>query len=374
MQFRKVICYSYAHIQPTLISSSFRNLSTSSQLFKHQQQRYREAKVTVNEKSKSRRDAARELLMKTNRTKWEQEMAQLNILKGRIPTSDTYLISEFEPKKYSLSEAVELLRESAQPDMYDCMDNPVRVKVTLNMCTKKKTRFIPKFESNLVLPNILDFMPARRVLVICQNSDDREAYLTAGAYDAGGSALIQRISQGHYHWGEYDTVVAHQSWESQVTKLRHILKERLPTIKNGRFGEDMMKLMSIHSNSIQLESTSIDGVPEIGLLDIILGQLSWDFNRLEENLRSYLECIESQKSSRIINEFIQSGEIHCPPTGERFILDISQYCSLGNKSKANQLVDEGEEEEEDDDHDHDDIIDMMSIQIEKQQNTNELDI
>ncbi|RTG83206.1 large subunit ribosomal protein L1 [Schistosoma bovis] len=340
MQFRKVIYYSYAHIQPTLISSSFRNLSTSSQLFKHQQQRYREAKVTVNEKSKSRRDAARELLMKTNRTKWEREMAQLNILKGRIPTSDTYLISEFEPKKYSLSEAVELLRESAQPDMYDCMDNPVRVK----------------------------------------NSDDREAYLTAGAYDAGGSALIQRISQGHYHWGEYDTVVAHQSWESQVTKLRHILKERLPTIKNGRFGEDMMKLMSIHSNSIQLESTSIDGVPEIGLLDIILGQLSWDFNRLEENLRSYLECIESQKSSRIINEFIQSGEIHCPPTGERFILDISQYCSLGNKSKANQLVDEGEKEEEedddddDDDDDHDDTIDMMSIQIEKQQNTNELDI
>ncbi|VDP81675.1 unnamed protein product, partial [Schistosoma mattheei] len=104
------------------------------------------------------------------------------------------------------------------------------------------------------------------------NSDDREAYLSAGAYDAGGSALIQRISQGHYHWGEYDTVVAHQSWESQVTKLRHILKERLPTIKNGRFGEDVMKLMSIHSNSIQLESTSIDGVPEIGLLDIILGQ------------------------------------------------------------------------------------------------------
>ncbi|CAH8601947.1 unnamed protein product [Schistosoma bovis] len=361
MQFRKVICYSYAHIQPTLISSSFRNFSTSSQLFKHQQQRYREAKVTVNEKSKSRRDAARELLMKTNRTKWEQEMAQLNILKGRIPTSDTYLISEFEPKKYSLSEAVELLRESAQPDMYDCMDNPVRVKVTLNMCTKKKTRFIPKFESNLVLPNILDFMPARRVLVICQNSDDREAYLTAGAYDAGGSALIQRISQGHYHWGEYDTVVAHQSWESQVTKLRHILKERLPTIKNGRFGEDMMELMSIHSNSIQLESTSIDGVPEIGLLDIILGQLSWDFNRLEENLRSYLECIESQKSSRIINEFIQSGEIHCPPTGERFILDISQYCSLGNKSKANQLVDEGEKEEEEEDDDDDDLIMMIQL-------------
>ncbi|CAH8642978.1 unnamed protein product [Schistosoma rodhaini] len=370
MQIRKVICYSHAHIQPILVASSFRNLSTSSQLFRNQQQRYREAKVTVNEKSKSRRDAARELLMKTNRTKWEQEMARLNILKGRIPTSDAYLMSEFEPKKYSLSEAVELLRESAHPDMYDCMDNPVRVKVTLNMCTKKKTRFIPKFHGNLVLPNLLDFMPAHRVLAICQDSDDHEAYITAGAYDAGGSSLIQRISQGHYHWNEYDTVVAHQSWEIQVTKLRHILRERLPTIKNGRLGDDVMKLISINSRSTQLESTSIDGVPEIGLLDIILGQLSWDFNRLEENLRSYLECIESQKSSRIINDFIQSGEIHCPPTGERFILDISQYYSLDDKSKSQQLVNEDIDEENEDDN----AIDMMSTQVEKQQNREELHI
>ncbi|CAI2731984.1 unnamed protein product [Schistosoma spindalis] len=371
MQIHKVICYSYTHIQPTLFSSSFRNLSTSSQLFRHQQKRYREAKVTVNEKSLSRRDAARELLMKTNRTKWEQETARLNALKGRIPTSDTYLISEFEPKKYSLSEAVELLRESAHPDMYDCMDNPVRVKVTLNMCTKKKTKFIPKFESNLVLPNILDFMPTCRVLAICQNSDDHEAYLTAGAYDAGGSALIQRISQGHYHWGEYDTVVAHQSWESQVTKLRNILKDRLPTIKNGRLGEDVMKLMSIYLNTTQLESTSIDGVPEIGILDIILGQLSWDLNRLEENLRTYLECIESQKSHRIINEFIQSGEIYCPPTVERFILDLSQYYSLTNQFKGHQLV--NEDVDEDDNH-GDNTIDIMSTQIDKQQNTKELHI
>ncbi|CAH8288540.1 unnamed protein product, partial [Schistosoma turkestanicum] len=140
------------------------------------------------------------------------------------------------------------------------------------MCTKKKTKFIPKFETNLVLPNLLDFMPKRRVLALCQDSDDREAYIAAGAYDAGGSPLFQRMNQGYYHWDEYDTVVAHPNWESQVTKLRHILKERLPTIKNGRLGEDVMKLISIHMNSTQLESSSIEGVPEIALLDLILGQ------------------------------------------------------------------------------------------------------
>ncbi|KAH8874520.1 50S ribosomal protein L1 [Schistosoma japonicum] len=273
MQLCKVIRYSCAQIQPILISGSLRNLSTSSQLFKHNQRRYREAKETVNEKSKSRRDAARELMVKANRTKWEQEVAQLNILKGRVPTSDAYIISEFEPVKYSLSEAVELLREGAQPDMYDCMDNAVRVKLTLNMCTKKKTKFIQKFESHVVLPNLLNFMPKYRVLAICQDSDDPQVLLTAGALDAGGSKLIQRISQGQYHWAEYDTVVAHQSWESSVSKLRHILKERSPTVKNGRLGENVVELTVIHSNGTKLSSTSVDGIPEIGFLEIILGQV-----------------------------------------------------------------------------------------------------
>ncbi|KAK4468818.1 hypothetical protein MN116_007987 [Schistosoma mekongi] len=355
MQLCKLVCYSYAQIQPILISGSLRSVSTSSQLFRHNQRRYREAKETVNEKSKSRRDAARELMMKTNRTKWEQEVAQLIFLKGRVPTSDAYIISEFEPKEYSLSEAVELLREGAQPDMYDCMDNAVRVKLTLNMCTKKKTKFIQKFESHVVLPNLLNFMPKCRVLAICQDTDDPQVLLNAGALDAGGSKLIQRISQGQYHWAEYDTVVAHQSLESAVAKLRHILKERAPTVKNGRLGDDVVELTAIHSNGTKISSTSVDGVPEIGLLEIILGQLSWNIHQLEENLRSYVKCIELQKSNRILNNFITSGEIYCPPTGERFLLDISKYySSIDENQNIRKLQTENDAENEDDDDDDSD--------------------
>ncbi|VDQ12336.1 unnamed protein product [Trichobilharzia regenti] len=129
MQFAKVVKYRCAQIQSLTLFNSHRTLSTASQLFRHNQPRYREAKVTVNERSKSRRDAARELLIKTNRSKWEKEIAQLELLSGRLPTSNIYLMSQFETKKHSLSEAIELLRESAHPDMYDCMDNTVSVKV-----------------------------------------------------------------------------------------------------------------------------------------------------------------------------------------------------------------------------------------------------
>ncbi|CAH8618064.1 unnamed protein product [Heterobilharzia americana] len=326
MQFQKIIGHGYPQIQPVAVFNSLRTLSTS-QLFNHNRPRYREAKVTVNEKSKTRRNAARELLIKTNRNAWEREMGQLEILKGRIPTSDIYLVSEFEPKKYSLSEAVEMLRESAQPDMYDCMGNAVIAKVTLNMCTKKKTKFIPKFECHVVLPNLLTFMPKCRVLAICPDSDNPEDYLNAGALYAGGSNLIKLIEQGQYHWEQYDTVVAHQSWETRLLKLRNILKERSPTIKNGRLGEDMINLCSTYSNGTKLASSSTEGIPEVAFLNLILGQLSWDVSQLEENLRSYLQCIESQKSSRIQGDFITSGEIHCPPTGERFLLNISNYYS-----------------------------------------------
>nr|CAH8863396.1 unnamed protein product [Trichobilharzia regenti] len=334
MQFAKVIKYRCAQIQSLTLFNSHRTLSTASQLFRHNQPRYREAKVTVNERSKSRRDAARELLIKTNRSKWEKEIAQLELLSGRLPTSNIYLMSQFETKKHSLSEAIELLRESAHPDMYDCMDNTVSVKVTLNMCTKKKTKFINKFEHYIVLPNILTFLPKSRVLAVCQDTDNPEECLNAGAFDAGGSKLIQRLGQGYYHWGEYDSVVAHPSWESHLFKLRHILKEKLPTTKNGKIGEDLVSLCSTYSNGVKLASSSIDGIPEIAFLDLVLGQLSWDVSQLEENLRCYLDCIESEKSNRISGNFIKSGEIHCAPTGERFLLDISLYYTPVSQSRS----------------------------------------
>ncbi|VDP20778.1 unnamed protein product [Echinostoma caproni] len=101
-----------------------------------------------------------------------------------------------------------------------------------------------------------------------------------GAIGAGGTDLFSRIEHGTFHWEEYDIVVAHTDWASTVSKLRHVLKDRLPTPKNGRIGEDISALVSMYVNGVGLESTRIEGVPEINNLDVIVGQCSNAFRPL----------------------------------------------------------------------------------------------
>ncbi|CAH8290139.1 unnamed protein product, partial [Schistosoma turkestanicum] len=59
--------------------------------------------------------------------------------------------------------------------------------------------------------------------------------------------------------------------------------------------------------------------------------------------------------------FITSGEIHCPPTGERFLLDISQYYTPIDRVGRHHQVKEGIAEAEDDTID-DAVDDMLSTE------------
>lgn len=85
----------------------------------------------MNEKSKSRRERTRQLMFSINRSKWEKEMARIKLLENHKPLLPTYLMSEFELRKLTLIQAIHCLYEAGQPDIYDCHDNPVRVKVSI---------------------------------------------------------------------------------------------------------------------------------------------------------------------------------------------------------------------------------------------------
>ncbi|KAF8563094.1 50S ribosomal protein L1 [Paragonimus westermani] len=309
-------------------TTSLRSFTTSTRCCKGNTRRPRIAapgSAAPSEKSKARRDSVRQMLANTNRAKWEENNARMVELRGKLPTTNVYLAANFEPKLFSLTDAIECLREAAEPDMFDCLQNPLRAKFTLNMQTKKKTKFVPKFEAHLMLPHLLDFMPKRRVIALCQDKDDVGLILEAGAVHAGGAELFSRLEHGAFHWEEYDTVVAHPDWATAITKLRHVLKDRLPTVKNGRLGENLIDLVTTFSNGVSIESSSLDGVPEIAFLDVIVGQLAWDIDYLSANLKAYFETLELQKSSRISGDFVIGVELYCPPTGERFSLDCGPF-------------------------------------------------
>ncbi|CAH8595357.1 unnamed protein product [Dicrocoelium dendriticum] len=207
---------------------------TSAHLCKGTRQRPRALVSGTGEKSKLRRDSVRQLIISTNRKKWEQSNALLASLQGKHPSSKVYMASKYEPAKLSLADAVNCLRDAAQPDMFDCMENPLRAKFTLNMRTKKKTKCIQSFEAHVVFPHTLDFLPKRKVIAICKDDDEAKLALASGAIHAGSTELISRLQHGAFHWDEYDAVVAHSVWTGSLGKLRTVLKSRLPTPNNVR--------------------------------------------------------------------------------------------------------------------------------------------
>ncbi|CAL8092624.1 unnamed protein product [Calicophoron daubneyi] len=311
-----------------------RYLTTTAPCYKGNRRRPSEktSGTGISEKSKARRDSAHQLLANTNRKNWEEANQKLAELAGKLPTTNVYLAANFEPRKFALADAVKLLREGAQPDMYDCMGNSLLAKCTLNTQTKKKTKFIQNFEAHVVLPHPLDFLPSRRVLALCKDAEDTKLCMENGALDAGCAELYSRLEHGSFHWEEYDTVVAHTDWQATIGKLRNVLKDRLPTPKNGRVGDNVPDLVTTFKNGVPIASTPLEGVPEILYLNLIIGQLAWDIDRLEANLRSYFETIELFKSSRITGEVIRSVELSCPPTGETLLLDHTLYVSPSSAS------------------------------------------
>ena len=50
---------------------------------------------------------------------------------------------------------------------------------------------------------------------------------------AGGADILGRLETGGFHWDEYDDVVAHPDFVDGLHKVRKILRNRLPTVKNG---------------------------------------------------------------------------------------------------------------------------------------------
>ncbi len=46
--------------------------------------------------------------------------------------------------------------------------------------------------------------------------------------------LIGRLETGGFHWDEYDDGVAHPDFTEGLHKVRKILRNRLPTVKNGK--------------------------------------------------------------------------------------------------------------------------------------------
>ncbi len=140
---------------------------------------------------------------------------------------------------------------------------------------------------------------SKKVIAFCSDAD-AEACLAAGAIEAGGDELVKKVGDG---WLDFDVAVSHPSMMGKVGKLGRVLgpQGKMPSPKSGTVAPDVVQAVKDYSAG-KLEFRN----DKSGNVHAVVGKLSFDDDRLQENVRAFVEHIFKLKPSSAKGTFLKS--------------------------------------------------------------------
>ncbi|GBF77021.1 50S ribosomal protein L1 [Paenibacillus sp. 598K] len=180
---------------------------------------------------------------------------------------------------YEPLEAIELVKKAASAKF----DESVEVAVRLGVDPRKQDQAV---RGVVVLPHGTG--KTKRVLVFAKGDKAKEAE-AAGADYVGDADMINKIQQG---WFEFDVCVATPDMMAEVGKLGRILggKGLMPNPKAGTVTFDVSKaVQEIKAGKIEYR------LDKAGQIHAPIGKVSFDADKLNENLRSLVEALVRAK-------------------------------------------------------------------------------
>ena len=211
-------------------------------------------------------------------------------------------------KSYSPEEAIELAKKAT----YAKFDETVELHLRMGVDPRSADQQV---RGVILLPNGLG--KATRVLVFTQGEGVRLAE-EAGADHAGADELIKQIEDG---WLDFDVSIATPDVMPKVAKLGRILGRRglMPNPKSGTVvqPQDLGRVISEARKGraeFRLDRTAIIHLP--------IGKISFDKDKILENLTAAVEAIVRAKPSGSKGQYIKSMFL-TTAMGPGFKLDIS---------------------------------------------------
>ncbi len=216
-------------------------------------------------------------------------------------------------KSYSPEEAIELAKQAT----YAKFDETVELHLRMGVDPRSADQQV---RGVILLPNGLG--KKTRVLVFTQGEGVRLAQ-EAGADYAGAEDLIKQIEDG---WLDFDVSIATPDVMPKVAKLGRILGRRglMPNPKSGTVAQpqDLARVIGEARKGraeFRLDRTAIIHLP--------IGKISFDKDKLLENLAAAVEAIVRAKPSGAKGQYIRSVFLSTA-MGPGFKLDLSSVLAV----------------------------------------------
>jgi large subunit ribosomal protein L1 len=193
-------------------------------------------------------------------------------------------------KLYTISEATELVKKTS----YVKFDATVEVAFNLGVDPRKADQ---NLRGAMVLPNGTG--KTRTVLVIAQGEKAKEA-TEAGADFVGDVEYLNKIQDG---WFGFDVLVATPDMMPQLGKLGRILgpKGLMPNPKTGTVTMDVTKAVGeIKAGKVEYR------VDKTGNVHVPVGKVSFEVEKLVENIKAIYETIIRVKPSTVKGIYINN--------------------------------------------------------------------
>ena len=209
---------------------------------------------------------------------------------------------------YSLVKTAELIKEFSSVKF----DESVDISINLNVNPRRAEQNI---RSTVVLP--YGTGKTKKILVIAKADKVKEAE-DAGADYFGSEDMVEKVAGG---WLDFDVLISTPDMMKDLGKLGKVLGPRglMPNPKAGTVTFDIKKAVEeVKSGKIEFR------VDEYGIMHLCVGKVSFDKEKLVENVKTLINTILRLKPSTVKGAFIKSIVLSST-MGPGIKLDLAEF-------------------------------------------------